>query len=94
VEQDNCLEQKEFAIKQIEEYLRVASNARQEYTHHGNYAKSRKSLLNPPAEAFPAIRSAFLENMQQVKKEDAIILPPSAYIAKFRKDYYKKKQSN
>lgn len=68
IERDNCLEQREFALKLIEKAL-FSSNLQQDFSHKQEYAKVRENLLKNysdglPPEEFGSIRettATFLE---------------------------------
>ena len=78
IEAENCAEQKNFAIKQIEDYLRDASTGT-EYTHERSYVRTRSGLkAKIPDVASDDIRNKVIENLSKIRPEDMFIVPESA----------------
>jgi len=78
IEAENCAEQKNFAIKQIEDYLRDASTGT-EYTHERSYVRTRAGLkAKIPDVASDEIRNKVIENLSKIRPEDMFIVPESA----------------
>jgi len=66
IEHDLCLEQKSFAIQQIEATL-VSSPLQREYSHSENYMRLRsKQGIRPPPENYGQVRTGFLENIKYI----------------------------
>ena len=76
IEHDLCLEQKKFAIKQIEITLKKSSL--EKGTSHGRtYVKLRDRMSGRlPAEDYPHIQQSVIENLNKIPKEFLCIIAP------------------
>jgi hypothetical protein len=100
IEHDLCLEQKKFAISQIEETLRDPALQR-ESSHGRSYLRLYENMKDKaPAEEYPHIMQRALENLAQVPEELRCILspedrqPPKHRDSPHYVDYSKKKSTN
>lgn len=81
IELDLCQEQKNFAIKQIENTL-MASTLQRNVTHEGTYTKNRRKVdatgNRLPAEEFPHIQASVKENLSKIPHELLVVVSDEA----------------
>ena len=78
VEAENCVEQKNFAIKQIEAYMNDENNNAKN-THEEAYVKTRSRLPSQiPTVGCEKIQKSIVENFAKIEEKDMFVVPDSA----------------